>query len=204
MIAPGVGHNPDSLPPVRRSGVGSGYNSPARIKPQRGKVRNDSVPSSNNKHWAVLNECVAGSYFAKDPGELAPQAAPLALEPVSPPGATDVLAGKPARYDVNNSAPRSAVKGSHVIPDGKRFQEPVVLSLHKYACAVGVDLNRADRSPSKERASENAAPGACEEREFSKLSMRADEISHDIARSFFCAGGEEVEAGGILLDETEA
>ncbi len=74
----------------------------------------------------------------------------------------DVLAWEPARNHVNNTSPWLAVKGPHVIPDGKRLQDSVILSGNKYACGVGVPFDGADGAPSEEFASENPATSACE------------------------------------------
>ncbi|KAH0533612.1 hypothetical protein FGG08_007633, partial [Glutinoglossum americanum] len=128
----------------------------------RGKVANNSVPSSNNKHWAVLHERVPRSYLANDPGEFLPESAPFTVEPVSLAGGANVLARKAARYDVNNASPRSAVKTPHVIPDGKRRQNSVVLSLHKNARGVGVTLDRADCPPPEELPCKYASASARE------------------------------------------
>jgi hypothetical protein len=74
----------------------------------------------------------------------------------------DVLAGKAARYDVNNSAPRSSVKGLNVIPNRERRKKAVILSGGKYASCVGFPFNGADGSPSEQLSGKNAATSACE------------------------------------------
>jgi hypothetical protein len=58
---------------MRSAGVGCGYNRPFRIVPQRGKVTEDDIEPSKSEHWAVLNECVAGSYHPNDPGKFGPK-----------------------------------------------------------------------------------------------------------------------------------
>jgi hypothetical protein len=55
-----------------RADIVSPETTPARIHPQRGKIRKDSVEPSMSKSCGVLNECVTGSYFPKDAGELCP------------------------------------------------------------------------------------------------------------------------------------
>jgi hypothetical protein len=60
------------------------------------------------------------------------------------------LAWKAARYNVNNSSPRSSVKGLNVIPYRESRENAVILSGGKYASCVGFPLNGADGSPSKE------------------------------------------------------
>src|SRR6267378_3324309 len=74
-------HDPDSSAFViqarsskRPDGVRSGYNSPAAVIPQRGKVSNNSNPASKSEHWRVLHEDVSRSYVANDSSLLAPQA----------------------------------------------------------------------------------------------------------------------------------
>jgi hypothetical protein len=72
------------------------------------------------------------------------------------------LAGKAARYDVNNSSPRSAVKGLNVIPNRERRENAVILSSGKYASCVGFPFNGADGSPSKEVTAEYSSASARE------------------------------------------
>jgi hypothetical protein len=79
-----------------------------------------------------------------------PHAASFAIYASSFSCATDVLARKPARNNINNSSPRGSVKGLHVIPYRERFQNLIVLSGGKYACGVGFQLDGAHCSPSKE------------------------------------------------------
>jgi hypothetical protein len=75
---------------------------------------------------------------------------------------TDILAGKPARYHVNNASPGASVEGTNIIPNGERWQVPFILSLHESSSAVGVELHGADGAPSEEHASENASSSAAE------------------------------------------
>jgi hypothetical protein len=91
-----------------------------------------------------------------------PHGAGFSVDPGAAAGGGYVSAWKPARYDINNASPWSAVKGLHVIPDGKRVQAAVVLSLHKNACGVGVPFDGAYGSPSKEFSPKDAATSACE------------------------------------------
>jgi hypothetical protein len=161
-----VGNNPDSFAFVIQAGGVRSNTSPACIVPQRGKVAQHSVESSKSKNWRVLNECVAGSYFAQDAGKLFPESASLTVESVDSVmhGGLrgQVLAREAARNHVNNSSPRLAVKGSHVIPDGKRLQESVILSGNKYAGGVTVPFDCTDGAPPEQFSSEYAATSACE------------------------------------------
>jgi hypothetical protein len=77
-------------------------------------------------------------------------------------GCADVLARKSSRYHVNNSSPRSAVKGLNVIPNRESRENAVILSGGKYASCVGFPLNGADCSPSEQMSSEYSSTSACE------------------------------------------
>jgi hypothetical protein len=161
-----VGNNPDSFALVIQAGGVRSNTSPACIVPQRGKIAQHSVESSKSKNWRVFNECVAGSYFAQDAGKFGPEPASLTVESVDSVmhGGLrgQVLAREAARNHVNNSPPWFAVKSSHVIPDGKRFQDSVILSGNKYACGVTIPFNCTDSAPPEDLASEYAATSACE------------------------------------------
>src|SRR5690606_24673782 len=126
--ATGVCHNPDSFAPVGCTSVGSRYNSPATVVPQRGQVSENSSEPPRSECWAVFHERVSGSYFANDPRHFGPQAGSFAVEPVAPSCDTDVLAREPSRNHVNNSAPRSSVKGPNVIPNREGREKAVILS----------------------------------------------------------------------------
>jgi hypothetical protein len=80
----------------------------------------------------------------------------------APSSGRNVLTGKSSRYNVNNSLPRSTVKGLNVIPNRERRENAVILSGDKYASCVGFPFNGADCSPSEQVASEYAATSACE------------------------------------------
>jgi hypothetical protein len=96
------------------------------------------------------------------------------------------LAGKAARYDINNAFPRSSVKGLNVIPNRERREKTVVLSGAQYACGVGFPFDGADGSPSKELASKDAATGSGEQCKFTK-SIIALLINHVISCSVVVA-----------------
>jgi hypothetical protein len=72
------------------------------------------------------------------------------------------LAWKSARYDVNNAAPRSAVKGLNVIPNRESRENPVILSGDKYASWVMPPLDCADGSPSEQMPTEDSSTSARE------------------------------------------
>jgi hypothetical protein len=127
--ASGVGKYPEALASVGRTSSGSGKNSPATVIPQLGQVPEYSAKPSTSEHWRVFHERETGSYFANDSGHFQPEAGAFAVDSFAGSCCGYVLAGKAARYHVNNSAPRSAVKGADVIPYRERRENPVVLSL---------------------------------------------------------------------------
>src|SRR5690606_31005572 len=98
------------------AGMDSAEHAPARIIPQRGQVPENSSETPGNEHWTVFHEDVSRSYLVNDSGHLTPEARALAVDACSLSGGADVLTGKAARNDINAASPRSAVKGSHVIP----------------------------------------------------------------------------------------
>jgi hypothetical protein len=158
----GVGSNPQAFAVVRRANVGSSQHTPSRIEPERGHVTEDASKSASNESWGVLHEDVARSNLANDASELGPEAGAFSVDTCALAGDADVLAGKAARNHVNNSSPRSSVKGANVIPNRERREKAVILSGDKYACGVGVEFDGADGSPSEQVAAENAATSACE------------------------------------------
>jgi hypothetical protein len=159
----GVGKNPDSLPDVGSAGVGSRYNSPPTVVPQRGQVSENSSEPPRSECWAVFHERKSGSYLANDPRHFGPEAGSLAVQSVPVPGDADVLARKSARNHVNKPSPRSSVKRPNVIPNRERREKSVILSGGKNARSVWLPLNSADRAPSEEVASENASTSAREQ-----------------------------------------
>jgi hypothetical protein len=140
----------------------SAKHSPASIVPQRGQVSENTSQPSKSEHWGVFHDDEAWSHLANDSGHLAPK--PAALPVNARPFAcnADVLAGKPARYHVNNSAPRAAVKCAHVGPNRENVEASVVLSLCQNGCGVGITFNGADAPPPEEPSPENSATSACE------------------------------------------
>lgn len=84
--------------------------------------------TSINEHWGVFHEDVSGSYFANNAGKLFPKPAPLSCDSISFSCRANVLAWKPARNNVNNSSPRSSVKGLDIIPNRERWERAVVLA----------------------------------------------------------------------------
>jgi hypothetical protein len=164
-FAPGVGNNPESLPTVGSAGVVRSHNSPSCREPHRGKVSEDDGKSSSNKHRAVLHPHEAGSNFTDNARHLAPEPASLSCDSGALAGDADVLARESSRHHVNSASPRSAVKGSHVIPDWEGRKASVVLPGHQYIAGVGIEFDGADGAPSKQVPPENAATSPGEQSE---------------------------------------
>jgi hypothetical protein len=93
------------------------------------------------------------------------------------------LAWKPARNDVNTASPRLSIKGANVIPDREGRENPLILSLDKYACGIGVSLDGTDGPPPEELSPEDSSACTCEQCEFSKSAINARLISHAITHS---------------------
>ena len=173
----GVASNdPDSLTFVVGTNLGSSDNTPLRVIPHRGKVCKNSSESPSSEHWAVFHPCESGSNFANDAGHVAPHRRPGPVDSSASTGCADVLARETARYHVNKSAPRSAVKGLNVIPNRERRENAVILSLDKNACGVGSPFNSADCAPSEQVASENSSTSAREK----------SQLIHDLLSAHRC------------------
>jgi hypothetical protein len=92
------------------------------MEPECGQLsENDSEPPSS-EIWAVLHEDESGSYLANDPLHLEPEARALAFESRAFSWRCDVLAGEPARDDIDAPAPWLAVEGAHVVPDREAWE----------------------------------------------------------------------------------
>jgi len=147
---------------MRRTNIGSSQHCPPAVIPERGQITEDNSESPSNESWTVFHEHESGSYFASDPRHVGPHPGSFPGDSCAFSGNADVLARKPARHHVNNSAPRSSVKGLHVIPNRERREGSIVLSCDKDSLCVGFPLNGADASVSEQLAPENAATSACE------------------------------------------
>jgi len=168
----GVGHEPQAIALMRCADIGSSQHCPPAVIPERGKVGEDSHESPSNEGWAVLHEHVARSNLAHDARHVAPQAGAFAINACALAGDRDVLAGKPARYDVNNASPSACVKGAHVIPYRERRKKAVELAGHQYACGIGIAFDGADDAPAEQFAGQDAASSARKEREFAQAITR--------------------------------
>jgi hypothetical protein len=170
---------------VRRADVTRSHNAPSRIEPHRGKVGKDDLQPSSHKEGRVFHKCVSRLYLVNNSRHLAPKSRARAGEAGALAGAADVLARKSSRNHINAAPPRLAVKGADVIPDGKRGERAVVLSLNQYARGVWLPLDGADGGPPEELSPEDAAPGPGEEGELSKARRRAWLMIHVM---FFLVG----------------
>jgi hypothetical protein len=147
---------------MRRFHVGSSQHCPPTVIPERGQITEDDSESSSNECWTVFHEDVSGSNLANDPRHVSPHSAALSGDACALSCNADVLARKAARYDINNSRPRSAVKGLNVIPNRERREKAVILSGGKYASCVGFPFDCADGSPSEQLSGQNSTASACE------------------------------------------
>jgi hypothetical protein len=159
--------NPDSFSQVRRPGVGSGNNSPARIIPQRGKVSENHSKPPKSEHWAVFHPYKSGLNLANDPGELGPQPASFSANAFSLSGGRYVLTRESPTCHVNHVSPRKPVKRRNVIPDGELGQASVSLPLQEDLSAVRLNLDSTDAGMSEKHSAKDASSGAGEEMEFS-------------------------------------
>ncbi len=157
--------NPDALPEVinarsskRPDGVGSGYNSPAAVIPQRGKVRKDSHPASNSECWRVFHEHDCGSNVANDSRLFPPKSAFLVVKPGAVSGDGHPFAGKSSGNDIDPAAPGFSVEGLYVVPDGEPGQDAITLSLDERPSAVGVDLHSTDTGMSEKDSAQDSSP----------------------------------------------
>jgi len=135
---------------------------PDRIIPALGQVSENSseVPVSKES-WNVLQERVAGSYFANDPGGVRPHVSGVIGASAFARGG-EGLTGEAAGDDVNSAAPGPAVEGPHVIKDLEGFEVSVPLPGPDDFLPVWVVLDSADGSPSEKDGGEESTSCAGE------------------------------------------
>jgi hypothetical protein len=104
MLAVGVGHNEHSLSHVWRTNGASGNSRPFRIIPEAGQVSANGCHVSIKQRCDVFHDDVAGSYFANQPCELAPQSRSLASDPTTVSGSRNVLAGEATANNVGEAS----------------------------------------------------------------------------------------------------
>jgi hypothetical protein len=134
---------------MRKSAGISSQHCPFTVIPERGQITEHSSESASNESWTVFHERIAGSNLANDPRHVRPESRLLAVNSGALSGDADVLAGKAARYHVNNASPYFSSKTPNVIPNRERRENAFILSAGKYACCVGIDLDGADGPPSQ-------------------------------------------------------
>ena len=132
------------------------------IEPQRGKVSEYNIKPPRSEHWGVLGKNNGGLNLTNGAGHFVPKSRPAAADAFTFSGCADVLAGKPARNHVNNSAPWSSVKRADIIPNWERLEASVVLSCEKYASGVFVVFDCTDCSPAEQLSAEYSATSARE------------------------------------------
>jgi hypothetical protein len=143
---------------VQPSGVATSKHSPSCIHPLFGQIAKDSSTSAYNQSWRIFHEREARSNFANDSRHLCPQPATRSFNSGSASRNADVLAGESAAHNVNESAPRLAVEGSHVIPDRELWQDAVALSLQQDAAGIRFNLNSTDAGMSEKHSTEDSPP----------------------------------------------
>lgn len=107
-VALGVGHNPNSVPKVSETCVGSWYAVPLCIKPERGQVSENSVNPPSKESCDVLheNEFDFSSFtkLANNSSVIGPEAASFSIEACAFSGEADILAGESAADCVNGNS----------------------------------------------------------------------------------------------------
>lgn len=160
-LASGVGsasgENPHAVPLVRSADVGRAEHTPLRIEPHAGKVFENDVEPSRSEMRAVFDEDKFRRNLRDDSRELAPEPRLLAGESTAITSARDVLTRESTADDVDEPAPRLAVKSDNVIPDRKPREDAIALSGEQHAAAVGINLDSADGHVSEEQPAQDAA-----------------------------------------------
>jgi hypothetical protein len=115
-VALGVGHNPNSVPKVPETCVGSRYAVPLCIKPERGQVSENTVKPPSKESCDVLheNEFDFSSFvkFANNSSVIGPEAASFSVKTSAFAGKADILAWEAAADDINsNSVCRQPLSG---------------------------------------------------------------------------------------------
>lgn len=95
-VALGVGHNPNSVPKLSGTSVGSWNAMPFCIIPDRGQVSEYSAQPSTKQRCHVFHDDDSRSYFANEAEEFSPEPATVAFKALSSARKTDVLARESA------------------------------------------------------------------------------------------------------------
>jgi hypothetical protein len=143
-LAVRVGNNPDALPEMRRSNIGSRYAMPFRIIPERGQVSENTVEPSIKQCCDVLHDDELRSYLANNSSVLRPKSAANSFNSSALARNADVLTGEAAADDIhgNSVCPETiGCEGSDISEN--RDSWPV---LSQHSLAVGIDLAEGDGS----------------------------------------------------------
>jgi hypothetical protein len=179
-----VGQNPDPFSLVIGAAIARGKHSPFRMEPHLGQVSKYSSESPRSEHWAVFHEDDSRSYFANDPSHFDPETASRAFETGSVSSGTDVLTGKSASHDINNSSPRSSVESPNVIPNRERRHGSIVLPRNEDGLGVGIKFNGANASMPEQLTCENSSTMAREKMKLIQATSNSLVITFFISRTF--------------------
>lgn len=117
LPATGVAQDEDSIPLVTGSQLLAAEHSPDSIKPEVGqRPENNGKPSSSNESWNVLQEDPFGFHLANELADLREEP-PLILDAKAEAGKAPGLAWEAGCEYIDAAAPRSSIKGEHVVPD---------------------------------------------------------------------------------------
>jgi len=155
--------DPHAVAMMRCTHVARSETVPLRIVPEYGKISEDSAKPASSEIWRVFHVHEPWSNLIDHAGKLSPEPRLGAVLDAAPaPWCRDVLAWEAARYEIHKSTPGAPVEGLDVVPDRKRWQESVELSLHEHASAKGVDLDGADGSVSEQESAKYPAASSGE------------------------------------------
>ncbi len=107
---------------------------------QAAKAAGDFGKSQIDVPLDVLGEDDAGAHLVDDPFDLGPQVPGIGLAPTLS-GEAEGLAGITGREDMNSAAPRSAVKGSQIVPYRRAIQPRVFHPCHESGRSMGFPLD---------------------------------------------------------------
>lgn len=159
-IAVAVGQHEESLTPVRRSGVGRSKQTPLRMEPEAGKVRENDVESQSKVSCDILKENEGRVGLFDDSRDVRPQVA-LVLDAESLARDRERLAGVACSDEIHSAAPRSSVERSKVRPDRSAIHRRVFHPGHENGRSEGFPLDVANTPrPSGQPEVDASDPGA--------------------------------------------
>jgi hypothetical protein len=135
-----VGHDEESATPVRSADFSRCEQARFCAVAQAAKAAGDLGKSQIDVAFDVLGEDDAGAHLVDDPLDFGPEVAGIGLAaPLS--GEAEGLAGITGREDINAATPRSAVKGSQIVPHRCAIQGRVFHPGHESGRSVGFPLD---------------------------------------------------------------